>query len=53
MSDNKRAGPGDGIRSMKTTNVFRALNFELYIKPVRAFIRTLYICVNEIMSFKN
>ncbi|XP_021954585.1 small integral membrane protein 8 [Folsomia candida] len=25
--------PGEGIRSMKTSNAFRALNFELYAKP--------------------
>ncbi|KAF6212337.1 hypothetical protein GE061_012859 [Apolygus lucorum] len=25
--------PGDGIRSMKTSNVFRAINFELYAAP--------------------
>ncbi|XP_053696092.1 small integral membrane protein 8 [Sabethes cyaneus] len=27
------ATPGDGIRSMRSTNVFRAINFELYAKP--------------------
>lgn len=27
------ARPGDGIRSMRSTNVFRAINFELYAKP--------------------
>jgi hypothetical protein len=32
--------PGDGVRSIATTNVFRALNFELYAKPVRR--ETLY-----------
>ena len=26
--------PGDGIRSMKTSNVFRNVNFELYARPV-------------------
>lgn len=26
--------PGDGIRSMKTSRVFRVVNFELYAKPV-------------------
>ena len=25
---------GEGIRSLKTSNVFRTLNFELYVKPV-------------------
>lgn len=27
--------PGSGIRQVRTTNVFRMLNFELYAKPVR------------------
>lgn len=27
--------PGEGIRSMRSTGVFRAINFELYAKPVR------------------
>jgi hypothetical protein len=26
--------PGEGIRSLKTSGVFRAVNFELYAKPV-------------------
>ena len=26
--------PGEGIRNLKTSNVFRAVNFELYAKPV-------------------
>ncbi|XP_066260505.1 small integral membrane protein 8 [Euwallacea similis] len=34
MSDkNKEAAPGDGIRSLRTSNVFRLVNFELYTKP--------------------
>lgn len=27
--------PGEGIRSMQSTTLFRAFNFELYAKPVR------------------
>lgn len=36
--------PGEGIRSMKTSSVFRALNFELYAKPVSfyLFLFTVY-----------
>lgn len=26
--------PGDGIRSMQSTSLFRAVNFELYARPV-------------------
>jgi Domain of unknown function (DUF4500) len=29
----KKAAPGEGIRSMKATYAFRAINFELYAKP--------------------
>lgn len=27
--------PGEGIRSLQSTTVFRLVNFELYAKPVR------------------
>ncbi|CAH1368646.1 unnamed protein product [Tenebrio molitor] len=33
MSEKKEPTPGDGLRSVKTTNLFRAVNFELYAKP--------------------
>jgi hypothetical protein len=26
--------PGDGLRSLRSTTMFRAINFELYAKPV-------------------
>lgn len=33
-----KSGPepaaGDGIKSIRTTSVFKAVNFELYVKPV-------------------
>lgn len=28
------AAPGEGIRSLQTSSIFRAVNFELYAKPV-------------------
>ena len=36
MSENEKSkhNPGEGIRSVRTTNVFRVVNFELYAKPV-------------------
>lgn len=34
----RKAGPGEGIRSMKSTWAFRAINFELYAKPSKSFI---------------
>ncbi|KAJ3654136.1 hypothetical protein Zmor_013347 [Zophobas morio] len=35
MSDKKEpaAAPGDGLRSVRTTTLFKAVNFELYVKP--------------------
>ncbi|XP_051174072.1 small integral membrane protein 8 [Leptopilina boulardi] len=29
----KDPAPGEGIRSLKSTPIFRAINFELYAKP--------------------
>ncbi|XP_030569975.1 small integral membrane protein 8 [Drosophila novamexicana] len=33
MSEKQAQKPGDGIRSMRSTSVFRLINFELYTKP--------------------
>ncbi|GLV48629.1 uncharacterized protein CBL_06038 [Carabus blaptoides fortunei] len=33
MSKEEPHNPGEGIRSLKTTGVFRAVNFELYARP--------------------
>jgi len=33
MSSPEQKTTGEGIRSMKTSNVFRVVNFELYAKP--------------------
>ncbi|CAH0557336.1 unnamed protein product [Brassicogethes aeneus] len=33
MNDQKEPAPGDGIRSLKTSRIFKAVNFELYAKP--------------------
>lgn len=41
MADNKPQepkNPGQGIRSMRSTSVFRLINFELYTKPVRTIV---------------
>ena len=34
MENQKNPEPGSGIRSTRTTSVFRAVNFELFAKPV-------------------
>ena len=33
MSKKNEPAPGDGIRSLKSTMLFRAVNYELYLKP--------------------
>ncbi|KAJ9590741.1 hypothetical protein L9F63_016257 [Diploptera punctata] len=33
MENKKEPAPGDGLRSLRSTGVFRAVNFELYAKP--------------------
>ncbi|RZC05041.1 small integral membrane protein 8 [Asbolus verrucosus] len=33
MPEKKEPAPGDGLRSVRTTSLFRAVNFELYVKP--------------------
>jgi len=30
--------PGDGLRSLQTSSIFRAVNFELYTRPVKEII---------------
>lgn len=32
----RKAAPGEGIRSMRATYAFRAINFELYAKPSKS-----------------
>lgn len=34
IEKNANPAPGDGIRSLKSTMLFRAVNYELYVKPV-------------------
>lgn len=36
---NEKVIPGDGLRSLKSTMLFRAINYELYVKPVRLFFK--------------
>lgn len=37
----RKAGPGEGIRSMRSTWAFRTLNFELYAKPSKSSFHLL------------
>ena len=39
-----KSEPGEGLRSVATTNVFRAVNFELYAKPVSTY--RLHLCTS-------
>ncbi|XP_076630783.1 small integral membrane protein 8 [Colletes latitarsis] len=33
MNKKDEPTPGDGLRSLKSTGLFRAINYELYVKP--------------------
>ncbi|XP_044267858.1 small integral membrane protein 8 [Tribolium madens] len=33
MNEKKTPAPGDGLRSLRSTTLFKAVNFELYVKP--------------------
>ena len=39
MDNKKESRPGDGLRSIKSTNIFRIVNFELYVKPVSTILQ--------------
>ncbi|XP_063239874.1 small integral membrane protein 8 [Bacillus rossius redtenbacheri] len=41
--NNKDPAPGEGLRSLRTSNVFRAVNFELYTRP-NAVVMGLGLC---------
>lgn len=41
MAEDKNAPapkPGDGLRSLRSTMLFRAVNYELYVKPVSIYL---------------
>ena len=48
VEDPIKSEPGEGLRSVATTNVFRAVNFELYAKPVRPKLNRK---LNSILEF--
>uniref|UniRef100_A0A1B0BYU2 Small integral membrane protein 8 n=1 Tax=Glossina palpalis gambiensis TaxID=67801 RepID=A0A1B0BYU2_9MUSC len=43
--------PGSGIRQVKTTNVFRVLNFELYAKPNKIIMCIGLACITGVMGY--
>ncbi|XP_055702582.1 small integral membrane protein 8 [Phlebotomus papatasi] len=48
MSEKKgpaEPAPGDGLRSLRTTGVFRAVNFELYAKPNAVIMAIGVVCI--------
>jgi len=54
LPENPTHAPGDGIRSLKTSGVFRAVNFELYARPVIIYeIQSFYlISTSSLMLLK-
>ena len=45
--------PGEGIRSLKTSSLFRAVNFELYAKPVKLFVEKPFQIKLILLIFQN
>jgi hypothetical protein len=39
--------PGDGIRSLKTSNIFRNVNFELYARPVSWIHGIIFLMIQK------
>lgn len=53
MSENPKnePAPGDGIRSLKTSKIFRVVNFELYTKPVSVEISKFWTILSKQVTF--
>ncbi|XP_037929289.1 small integral membrane protein 8-like isoform X2 [Teleopsis dalmanni] len=43
--------PGDGIRAVRTTSVFRLLNFELYAKPNKIIMGVGIACFAGVLGY--
>lgn len=42
--------PGDGIKSLKTSNAFKIINFELYTTPVSILSYVLFNSITYLMK---
>ncbi|XP_033324982.1 small integral membrane protein 8 [Megalopta genalis] len=51
-----KAEPGDGLRSLRSTMMFRAVNYELYAKPNKVVMifgaATMLSCVGYILYMR-
>jgi len=47
----KASAPGEGIRTVRTTNVFRLLNFELYTKPNKIIMVLGVTCFASVLGY--
>uniref|UniRef100_T1JP98 Small integral membrane protein 8 n=1 Tax=Strigamia maritima TaxID=126957 RepID=T1JP98_STRMM len=43
--------PGDGIRKIRTTSVFRAVNFELFVKPNKGIMAAGLIAMSACIAY--
>ncbi|XP_055377229.1 small integral membrane protein 8 [Condylostylus longicornis] len=50
-SQQYEAKPGDGIRSLRTSTAFRALNFELYAKPNAIIMAIGCVCFATALGY--
>ncbi|XP_034103602.1 small integral membrane protein 8 [Drosophila albomicans] len=51
MSDKPNQNPGEGIRSMRSTSVFRLINFELYTKPNKIIMGIGLLAVTGVFGY--
>ncbi|CAD1479074.1 unnamed protein product [Heterotrigona itama] len=52
----RKVEPGDGLRSLKSTMLFRAVNYELYIRPNKMVMMfgaiAIFSCVGYIIYMR-
>ncbi|XP_022904703.1 small integral membrane protein 8 [Onthophagus taurus] len=51
MSKKPESKPGDGIRSLQTSKLFRTLNFELYMKPNAVIMGLGLACMGGALAY--
>ncbi|KAH8306969.1 hypothetical protein KR044_001920 [Drosophila immigrans] len=51
MSEPQKQNPGEGIRSIRSTSVFRLINFELYTKPNKIIMGIGLVAVTGVFGY--
>ncbi|TMW46557.1 hypothetical protein DOY81_008357 [Sarcophaga bullata] len=51
QNSNRVAEPGEGIRNVRTTSVFRMLNFELYTRPNKIIMGAGLVAITGVFGY--